>query len=321
MPRRNPVLPFLRRSDPPAQADHAARREPVEPVLVSQVRLARRAPEADYWLRQDTLVEPPIHPRLAPRPPPAPIVVDADPPAPRRKRRVPFALLVAAALLGPCLAALAALQPGLLPRLATALRDGVAPAAPALPLASSRPERPAPAGPGESGAAGQLSTQGTGPAPSDQRPGIDPSPTAPPIAAVGIAEDPAPPAGAAAGHSAVATPLVPAAGVSVPDATPQPALAATPPREAVPSARSPAPPRPPPAGAPPGRITRGAHAEPEFPPIDPPSARRDTSAEREAAAKAVPRNARCALLIRTAQLGIGLEVTDLAYLGRVCAPD
>ncbi|HYF06080.1 MAG TPA: hypothetical protein VD970_00525 [Acetobacteraceae bacterium] len=36
--------------------------------------------------------------------------------------------------------------------------------------------------------------------------------------------------------------------------------------------------------------------------------------------KAVPRNARCALLIRTAQLGLTLEVTDLAYLRRVCAP-
>lgn len=56
-------------------------------------------------------------------------------------------------------------------------------------------------------------------------------------------------------------------------------------------------------------------------PYDPLPARRDLAAERDAARQAVPRNARCALLIRTAQLGIGLEVTDFAYLRRVCAAD
>lgn len=316
----------MRRSDPDAGNDRPNRRQSIEPVLVSRQALsARRVPDADYWLREDTLVEPPIH-RATPQPQPAPVVVDAEVPVVRPQRRGRTVLLIVAALLVPGLVVLAEMQPVVRERLsgmAAALRERMAPSSTAAPIAEAEP---VPA----------LARIAIEPAPLAPTPVPDPPPPA--------ASRPEPPAPLAAEPQAVIAPA------SVPERSAEPVLpppepaaptvaAVTPPALPVPAATPPAQPavvpqqaeapRPaprvvplPPRAAPPPRVSRDtAEAEPVFQPFDPPASRRDNAAEREAAGKAVPRNARCALLIRTAQLGIGLEITDLAYLRRVCAPD
>ena len=322
MPRRNPALPFLRRSDPQAQHDHPARRQPVEPVLLPAGSMVRRAPEADYWLRHDTLVEPPIHPRVEAAPQPAPAVVPKVTPPPPRRRRLPVALLLALGLLGPSLAVVAAVQPGVLLHLsgvAAALRGSVAPPVPELPVVLPPSERAPDETHDAQDAAGPSSAQSTGPAPADPPPETTPATRpAPPDETASAPDDArlqAPVPQAAAAQPVIA----PAAATPPPAPTPasRDSLASGP---AV-GAAQPVRPPPPHRALPPARAGRGVPAGPEFVPFDPPPSRRDISAEREAATKAVPRNARCALLIRTAQLGIGLEVTDLAYLRRVCAPD
>jgi hypothetical protein len=82
------------------------------------------------------------------------------------------------------------------------------------------------------------------------------------------------------------------------------------------------PPEPPVETLPRIAVVEVPPAAPEAP-MPPPVApvRGSDSPERIAAAQAVPRTVRCAVLIRAVQAGTALEVTDLAYLQRRCAPD
>lgn len=362
------MLPFARRK-PPAPETVAApelqpqRQEPVLPVHPAP----RSAPDPDYWLRQETLVELPAGGHASVEPPHDDSNRAERIPRPERSHAVPTpgesggeregehgaayegrrkyrwsVLILLLAVAGPGAAWLA-------------MRSREVPAqdpAATMVEATVRPAQapaadPPPAAPGPAAAVPALPAATPAAAP----PAVSPTP---PLAAPRVAP---PPRASAPDFSPALVPAplppVPAppptrAAVPPPPPAPAPPVTESP-RPAPPAVtRAPETPRgnPPPAAsprrqaeeqprpAPPPRVARNPRL-----PAEPPA---DTGADDGAAAgavvtpprradvldgldgasavKAVPRNARCALLIRTAQLGLPLEVTDLAYLRRVCAP-